>query len=152
LGAKVIGVCSTTNLELVKSLGAHRVIDYTREDFFRNGETYDVIFEAVDKSSFVACMRALKDRGVYLNVTAPVPRPHMLWSMLTSNKRLVLGKNPPERAEDLTFRKELVEDGELKPAIDRGYPLEQIVKARRYVDQWHKKGNVVITVANGYHA
>ena len=148
-GAKVTGVCSTSNLELVKSLGADHVIDYTSEDFSKNGEMYDVIFEAVDKSSFSACMKALKKDGIYLNVTAPLPSLQMLWTKITTNKKLFLGENPPEKAEDLIFLKELVETGKLKPVIDRRYPLEKIVEAHRYVDKGHKKGNVVITV--GYN-
>jgi NADPH:quinone reductase-like Zn-dependent oxidoreductase len=145
-GAEVTGVCSTTNLELVKSLGADKVIDYTREDFTQSGEIYDVIFEAVDKSSFSACMKALKEDGIYLNITVPVPGFRMLWTKLTSSKKLMLGENLPKSAEDLIFLKELVEAGKIKPVIDRCYPLEQIVEAHRYVDKGHKKGNVVITV------
>jgi NADPH:quinone reductase-like Zn-dependent oxidoreductase len=145
-GAEVTGVCSTTNLELVKSLGADKVIDYTVEDFSTKDETYDVIFEAVDKSSFSACMRSLKEDGIYLNVTVPAPGIRMLWTKMMSGKKLFLGENPPEKAEDLTFLKELVEAGKLKPVIDKGYPLEKIVEAHRYVDKGHKKGNVVITV------
>jgi NADPH:quinone reductase-like Zn-dependent oxidoreductase len=145
-GAEVTGVCSTPNLELAKSLGADKVIDYTVEDFAAKDETYDVIFEAVDKSSFSACMRSLKKDGIYLNVTAPLPSIQMLWTKMTSSKKLMLGENPPEKAEDLTFLKELVEAGKIKPVIDRSYPLDQIVEAHRYVDKGHKKGNVVITV------
>jgi NADPH:quinone reductase-like Zn-dependent oxidoreductase len=145
-GAKVTGVCSTTNLELVKSLGADKVIDYTAEDFSSKGETYDVIFEAVDKSSFSACMKSLKKEGIYLTVTVPLPGIRMLWTKMTSSKKLILGENLPENAEALNFLKELVEAGKIKPVIDRGYPLEQIVEAHRYVDKGHKKGNVVITM------
>ena len=145
-GSEVTGVCSTANVEVVKSLGADQVIDYTAEDFSNYGETYDVIFEAVDKSSFSACMRALKPGGIYLNVTTPFPSLRMLWTKMTSDTKLLLGENPPERAEDLIFLKELVEAGKLKPIIDRCYPLEQIVEAHRYVDKGHKKGNVVVTV------
>ena len=144
--ADVTGVCSTSNLELVKSLGADQVIDYTVEDFSTNGETYDVVFEAVDKSSFAACMRSLKPEGVYLNITAPLPGIRMLWTKMTSGKTLTLGESAAEKAEDLIFLKELVEIGKIKPVIDRDYPLEQIVEAHRYVDKGHKKGNVVITV------
>jgi len=145
-GAEVTAVCSTTNVELVKSLGADKVIDYTVEDFSSKGETYDVVFEAVDKSSFSACMRSLKKEGIYLNVTVPLPGIQMLWTKMTSSKKLMLGENPPEKAEDLIFLKELVEAGKIKPVIDRCYPREQIVEAHRYVDKGHKKGNVVITV------
>ena len=151
-GVKVTGVCSTANLELVKSLGADKVIDYTKEDFTQSGETYDVIFEAVNKSSYSACMRALKEDGIYVNITEPLPSIQMLWIKMTSNKKLMLGENAPEKAEDLIFLKELVEAGKIKPVVDRGYPLEQIVEAHRYVDKGHKKGNVVITVEHHNNA
>ncbi|MFD6442846.1 NAD(P)-dependent alcohol dehydrogenase [Peribacillus sp. NPDC060186] len=145
-GAEVTGVCSTTNLELVKSLGADQVIDYTREDFSSKGETYDVIFKAVDKSSFSACMKSLKKDGTYINVTVPLPGVRMLWTKLTSNRKLILGQNSPENPEALNFLKELVETGKLKVVIDRYYAFEEIVEAHRYVEKGHKKGNVVITV------
>ena len=145
-GAEVTGVCSTSNIELVRSLGAHRVIDYTVEDFSNTGEIYDVIFEAVDQSSFSACMRALKPEGIYLNITPPLPSAQMLWTKMTTSKKLFLGENAPESAEDLHFIKELVEAGKIQPIIDTCYPLEQIVDAHRYVDKGHKRGNVVITV------
>jgi NADPH:quinone reductase-like Zn-dependent oxidoreductase len=145
-GAEVTGVCSTTNLEMVKSLGADKVIDYTAEDFSSTGETYDVIFEAVDKSSFSACMKSLKTDGTYVNVTVPLPDVRMLWTQLTSRKKLVLSRNSPETSEALTFLKELVEAGKLKVVIDKSYGFEEIVEAHRYVEKGHKKGNVVITV------
>ena len=145
-GANVTGVCSTANLDMVKSLGADKVIDYTVEDFSTNGETYDVIFEAVDKSSFSACMRSLKQDGVYLNITAPLPGMRMLWTQLTSSKKIILSQNSPEHAEALIFLKAIVEAEKIKPVIDRRYPLEQIVEAQKYIDKGHKKGNVVITV------
>ena len=94
-GAQVTGVSSTANLELVKTLGADKVIDYTQEDFSETGETYDVIFEAVDKSSFSACMKALKDGGTYLNVTTPFPSLQMIWTKMRTNKKIMLGENPP---------------------------------------------------------
>lgn len=145
-GADVTGVCSTANLELVKSLGADQVIDYTAEDFSRTDETYDVIFEAVNKSSFSDCMKLLKKDGIYINVTEPLPSGGMLWTQLTSHKKLLLSRNSPETSEALDFLKELVEMGKLKVAIDRSYEFEEIVEAHRYVEKGHKKGNVVINV------
>jgi NADPH:quinone reductase-like Zn-dependent oxidoreductase len=130
-GAEVTGVCSTANLELVKSLGAGRVIDYTREDFAQSGETYDVIFDAVDLYPG-DYEQALKETGVYLNVDA------------SSDK--IEAQDMPALLQEL---KALAEAGKLKAVIDRRYPLEQIVEAHRYVDGGHKKGNVVITVAQG---
>jgi NADPH:quinone reductase-like Zn-dependent oxidoreductase len=145
-GAEVTGVCSTTNLELVRSLGADKVIDYTKEDFTQSGETYDVIFDAVGKSSFSGCMRSLKKEGIYLQtVAAPALGVRMRWTSMTSSKKLI-GGTATEKAEDLIFLKELIEAGKIKPVIDRTYPLEQIAEAHRYVDKGHKKGNVVITV------
>lgn len=145
-GAKVTGVCSTTNLEWVKSLGADHVIDYTREDFSSKGEIYDVIFEAVDKSSFSACLKSLKKDGTYINVTVPLPGVQMLWTKLISKRKFILGQNSPETSEALNFLKELVEAGKLKVVIDRYYAFEEIVDAHRYVEKGHKKGNVVIRV------
>jgi NADPH:quinone reductase-like Zn-dependent oxidoreductase len=145
-GADVTAVCSGSNLELVRSLGADNAIDYTEEDFFPKGETYDVILVAVDKGSFPDCMRALKRRGIYLNAATPVRTLPMRWAALTSGKTIVTGEHPSEKADDLVFLKGLIEEGALRSAIDRRFPLERIVEAHRYVDQGHKKGNVVITV------
>jgi NADPH:quinone reductase-like Zn-dependent oxidoreductase len=145
-GAEVTGVCSGSNLELVRSLGANKAIDYTTEDFAAQGAIYDVIFVAVDKGSFTDCMRALKPKGIYLNATTPVRTPRMRWAALTSDKTIVTGEHPSEAADDLVFLRGLIETGQLRSAIDRSYPLEQIVEAHRYVDLGHKKGNVVVTV------
>ncbi|HUU62955.1 MAG TPA: NAD(P)-dependent alcohol dehydrogenase [Dehalococcoidia bacterium] len=145
-GAVVTGVCSTTNLELVKSLGADMVIDYTKEDFTKSGETYDVIFDAVGKSSFSGCMRSLKKEGIYLHaVAAPAISIRMRWTSITSSKKPIGGTAIP-KTENLIFLKELIEAGKIKPVIDRRYPLEQIAEAHRYVETGHKKGNVVVTV------
>ncbi len=147
-GAEVTGVCSTTNLELVKSLGADKVIDYTQEDFTKSGETYDVIFDAIGKSSFSHCKGALKQKGVYLaTFPGPVILLQMLWtSMVGSKKAIFAATSFKFSTEDLSFLKELIEAGKIKPVIDRTYPLEQITEAHRYVEKGHKKGNVVITV------
>ena len=145
-GAEVTGVCGTANLELVKSLGADKVIDYTKGDFTKNGETYDVIFDAVGKGSFSGCMRSLKKEVIYLHAVAtPAVMLQMRWASMMSSKKLIGGTAIPE-TENLIFLKKLVEAGKIKPVIDRCYPLEQMAEAHRYVDKGHKKGNVVITV------
>ncbi|MRG43922.1 zinc-binding dehydrogenase [Chitinophaga sp. SYP-B3965] len=146
-GAEVTGVCSTANLELVRSLGADKVIDYTERDYTQKLEMYDMVFLAVDKLPFSVCNKCLAEEGVYVNVTGPFGNFQTFWASITSKKKIIIGGNPPEPAEDLIFLKGLVEAGKLKPVIDRGYTLEQIVEAHRYVDKGHKKGNVVITVA-----
>jgi len=145
-GAEVTGVCSTTNKDLVKSLGADKVIDYTKENFSKNGEIYDVILDTVGKASLSDCMRSLKEEGIYLQVVAtPAVSIQMKWAGMNSDKTLIGGTAVP-KSENLLFLKELIEEGEIKPVIDRKYPLEQIVEAHRYVDKGHKKGNVVINV------
>jgi 2-desacetyl-2-hydroxyethyl bacteriochlorophyllide A dehydrogenase len=146
-GAEVTGVCSTTNLELVKSLGADKVIDYTKEDFTKSGETYDVIVDAVSKSSFSGSIRSLKKEGIYVVAGPSLPILQKLWTSMTSSKKLKFGPDPA-RSEDLVFLKELIEAGKIRAAIDRRYPLEQIAEAHRYVDKGHKKGNVVITMTH----
>jgi len=150
-GAEVTGVCSTTNLELVKSLGADKVIDYTKEDFTKSGETYDIIFDTVGKSSFSHCKGSLKKKGFYLaTVVGLQGLVQVLWTSMVGSKKAMFattGLRPSsERTKDLIFTKELIEAGKIKPVIDRRYPLEQMVEAHRYVEKGHKKGNVVITL------
>jgi len=151
-GTEVTGVCSTTNLEMVKSLGADKVIDYTKEDFTKTGQTYDIIFDAVAKSSFSSCKDALKQEGVYI-FTGPAPANllHMLWTKMFGSKKAVMTapglRSSSEKTRDLLFLKELIEAGKLKAVMDREYPLEKIADAHRYVETGHKKGNVVITMA-----
>jgi NADPH:quinone reductase-like Zn-dependent oxidoreductase len=140
-------VCSTANAELVKSLGAGKVIDYTKEDFKGIGDTYDIIFDTIGKSPFSWCVRSLRPKGIYLRAVNMEMSPILkgLWTSLTSSKK-VIGGIATERKENLVFLKQLVESGDLKPVIDRCYPFEQMAEAHRYVDQGHKKGNVVITM------
>ncbi|MBA7505864.1 Quinone oxidoreductase 1 [subsurface metagenome] len=150
-GAEVTGVCSTTNLEMVESLGADKVIDYTKEDFTKTGQTYDIIFDTVGKSSFSRCKSSLKQRGIYLTtVPTLVIVLQMLWTSMVGSKKVRIafaGLRPSsEITKDLIFTKELIEAGKIKAVIDRRYPLEQIAEAHRYVEKGHKKGNVVITV------
>jgi NADPH:quinone reductase-like Zn-dependent oxidoreductase len=150
-GAEVTGVCSTTNLELVKSLGADKVIDYTKEDFTNSGQTYDIVFDTVGKSSFSRSRSSLKEGGVYLEAAlTPAIIPQMLWTSKIGSKKAMIaftGLMPAsERTENLIFLKELIEAGKMKAVIDRRYPLEQMAEAHRYVEKGHKKGNVVITV------
>jgi len=147
LGAEVTGVCSTANVELAKSLGADHVIDYTQQDFTRNGKTYDVIFDVVAKSSFSRCRRILSTNGVYLST---FPTPGVLLPKLGSKKArfIATGLRPPaDRLRDLQLLAEFMESGIVRTIIDRRYPLERVVEAHEYVATGHKKGNVVITVA-----
>lgn len=145
-GAEVTGVCSTANVELVRSLGANHVIDYTQEDFTRNGETYDVIVDIAGTAPFSRSKGSLKERGRLLLVLGGLPDLLQIpWIAMTSSKRVIAGP-AAERAEDLRFLAKLAETGEFKPVIDRRYPFEQIVEAHRYVDTGHKKGNVIITL------
>jgi 2-desacetyl-2-hydroxyethyl bacteriochlorophyllide A dehydrogenase len=141
-GAEVTGVCSTTNIEMVKSFGADKIIDYTKEDFTKSGQTYDIIFDTVMKTSFSRCKSSLKQRGVFLTVDWPLLQ--ALWTSMVGSKKIIFGI--ASQIEDLIFLKELIEAGKLKSVIDRRYPLEQTAEAHRYVESGHKKGNVVITV------
>ncbi len=148
-GAKVTGVCSTRNLELVRSLGADHLIDYTKEDFTQNGQTYDVIFDMVPgKSSFTRFKSSLKPGGLYLSGAGGLDAfAQMGWTALVGGRKVIAGM-APTRTADLVFLKELVEAGKIKPVIDRRYPFDQTAEAHRYADTGRKKGSVVITVAS----
>ena len=144
--AEVTGVDSTGKLDVLRSIGADHVIDYTQEDFTKNGETYDVIFDAVGKSSYSGSVRSLKQNGRYLLAN---PRPLQMvrgrWTSTISSKKVIF-EFASYKAEDLIFLKELIEAGKIKSVIDKRYPLEQTAEAHSYVDKGHKKGNVVIAV------
>jgi len=140
-GAEVTGVCSTANLDLVKSLGADKVIDYTKEDFTTSGP-YDLIYHTVGKISFSRSVKSLRKRGVYVSALLLAPS----LRRLRAGGRKVIGGIAKVKAEDMTFLKELVEAGKLRPVIDQRFPLEQIAEAHRHVERGHKKGNVVITL------
>jgi NADPH:quinone reductase-like Zn-dependent oxidoreductase len=145
-GAQVTGVCSTANLEMVQSLGADRVIDYTKEDYTKSGETYDLILDTVGKTSFSRGKKALRQKGIFLPVVMDLTElVQILWTSMANGKK-VKGGVAGESVEDLIFFKELFEAGKLQPVIDRCYPLEQTAEAFRYVEKGHKKGNVVITL------
>ena len=151
-GTTVTGVCSTSNLELVKSLGADHVIDYTQENFTENGKTYDIIYDTVGKTSFATCKNSLTYEGIYLT-TVPTPGIMLkaLWPAKSGVKVkfLAAGLRPAsEKIKDLDFLRELIEAGKFKAVIGRRYPLEEMAEAHRYVEKGHKKGNVVISVSH----
>ena len=151
-GAEVTGVCSTANVDLVKSLGADKVIDYKKEDFTKAGETYDIIFDSVGKSSFSQAKNSLKPDGIYLTTTISLTiLLQMLWTSKVGSRKAKIVfaglRSANEKNGYLTLLLELVKAGKFKPVVDRSYPLEQIADAHRYVDTGRKKGNVVITVA-----
>jgi NADPH:quinone reductase-like Zn-dependent oxidoreductase len=145
-GADITAVCSTKNLELVRSLGADRVIDYTQDDFTKNGQTYNVIFDAVGKLSFRRCRGSLEPGGIYLPTDGPANLMWALWPSRKGAKRVVFQIPPRQPKKDVLFLKELIEAGKFRPVIDRRYPLEDVIEATRYVETEQKTGNVVLTV------
>lgn len=148
-GADVTGVCSTANVELVRSLGADHVIDYTKEDFTQNGESYDVIVDTAGTAPFSRSKDSLKEGGRLLLVLGGLSDMLQIpWVSMTSSKKIIAGP-AAERVEDLRFLAELAEAGTFRPVIDRRYPFEQIAEAHRYVDTGRKKGNVIITLEHG---
>lgn len=145
-GADVTGVCSAANVELVRSLGASHVIDYTKEDFTQNGEAYDIIVDTVGTAPFSRSKGSIKEGGRLLMVLGGLPDMLQIpWVSMTSSKKIIAGP-AVGRADDLRFLAKLAEAGEFKTVIDRRYPFEQIAEAHRYVDTGRKKGNVVITL------
>jgi NADPH:quinone reductase-like Zn-dependent oxidoreductase len=150
--ADVTGVCSAANAEMVKSLGADNVIDYTRVDFTKNGETYDIIFDTVGKTSFSRCRGSLMTRGVHLAATGNMIKNYLLtiWTSMVGGKKFIF-KMSVEKNAALLFVNELIEAGKLRPVIDRRYPMEQIVEAHRYLETGRKKGSVVVTVGRDGH-
>jgi 2-desacetyl-2-hydroxyethyl bacteriochlorophyllide A dehydrogenase len=145
-GAHVTGVCSTVNMDLVKSLGADKVIDYNKDDFTKNGEKYDVIFETVNKTSLSRNLKSLKPKGILILSAAGMSEMiRGAWISMTNTQKILTGVNS-ENAEDMVFLKELIEAGKLKPVIDRTYPLEQMAEAHAYVEKGHKRGNVAIVI------
>jgi NADPH:quinone reductase-like Zn-dependent oxidoreductase len=146
LGAAVTAVCSTANMELVKSIGADKVIDYTKEDFTKNGEMYDVIFDTVKTINVSRSIKSLNKNGVMILSAAGMPEMLQgLWISKTSSKKVLTGVIS-HTAADIIFLKELMEAGKLKAVIDRAYPLEQIAEAHAYAEKGHKKGNVIINI------
>ena len=146
-GADVTAVCSTKNLELVRSLGADRVIDYTQEDFTKNGQRYDVILDAVGKQSFRRCRGSLELGGIFLPTDGFT---NLMWALVTSRtrgKKVIFQIPPRQTKQDVLFLKRLIEAGKYRPVIDRRYPLEDVVEATRYVETEQKTGNVVLTVS-----
>ena len=150
-GAEVTGVDSTSKLDMLRSIGADQVIDFTQEDFTKSGKIYDFILDVVGKSSYSGSIRSLKQNGRYL-IANPVPSQMVRgrWTSMTNSKKVLFGAASP-KTEDLNFLKELIEAGKMRSVIDRRYPLEHIAEAHRYVETGHKKGNVVITVQQNNH-
>jgi len=147
-GAKITAVCNTKDFELLKSLGADEVIDYTKEDFTKNGQLYDVVIDAVGKSSFFSCRKILKSKGIYFSTELGYLSQNIFLALITP---ILGGKKvqfplPKDHKEDIVFIKELMEAGKYKAVIDRTYPFEQLVDATRYVETGQKVGNVVITI------
>jgi NADPH:quinone reductase-like Zn-dependent oxidoreductase len=148
---EVTGVCSSSNVEMVKLIGADKVVDYTKKDFTKSGQTYDIIFDAVGKVSYSKAKKVLKKDGIFLEAGMGLGIiSNVLWTSVFGTKRAKIaatGLRPPsERKKDLVFLKQLIEEGKIKPVIDKTYPLTEIAKAHAYVDKGHKKGNVVLKV------
>ncbi|MBL8088846.1 MAG: NAD(P)-dependent alcohol dehydrogenase [Anaerolineales bacterium] len=145
-GAEVTAVCSTPRLGFVKSLGADKVIDYTKEDFTKNGETYDLIFDIMNKSSFEKCKDSLTPKGVYLLASFKMKQVFQMMRTAKSNSKKVICAMSSEKLEDLIFIKELVEAGKIKAIVDKRYPMERTAEAHQYIESGNKKGSVIVTM------
>jgi NADPH:quinone reductase-like Zn-dependent oxidoreductase len=145
-GTELTGVCSTRNLELVKSIGADEVIDYTKEDFTKTGQSYDLIFDVVAKSSFLKCKNSLKSEGIYVTTVFGLrPILRKFWTSMTSRKKMIPYIGKPNK-EDVIFVRDLIEAGKVTPIIDRVYPLKDVAEAHRYVEKGHARGKVIIKI------
>jgi NADPH:quinone reductase-like Zn-dependent oxidoreductase len=148
-GADVTGVCSTKNLDMVRSIGADQVIDYAQEDFAQKEQRYDLIFDVVAKRSFSDCKRVLGSKGIYVTTEfSPVLAVEGLWTSITVDKKMVPLLAKPPTKEDLVFMKELLEAGKVRPVIDRRYPLCEVPEALRYLEEGHARGKIVITMSD----
>ncbi len=146
-GCEVTGVCSEGNFDLVKSLGAMKTISYKAPDFEKQLEKYDLVFLAIDKLPFAICHRILNDGGVYVNITYPFMNLHQMRVSFSGKKKIIMGQSVPNDPKLLSDIKEMIERKKLKVVIDKSFPFEEIREAHRYVDQGHKKGNVVVRVS-----
>jgi NADPH:quinone reductase-like Zn-dependent oxidoreductase len=148
--ANVTGVCSTSNIELVKSLGTDKVIDYTKEDFSKSGEKYNIIFDTVGKSSFNQCKKSLTENGIYLTTVVGLQILKQMLLTSKAKKKAIVAftglRSSKDRTKDLVYIKELIEAGKIKPVIDKYFSFDKFIDAHAYVDKGHKKGNVVISV------
>jgi NADPH:quinone reductase-like Zn-dependent oxidoreductase len=144
----VTGVCSTKNIELIRSLGADKVVDYTKEDFEKTGNAYDIIFDTVGKSSFEQSRDALKPKGKYISTVMTAKLIIQAILPKSGDKKKVIFAMSINKTKALNFIRTLIEEGKLKTIIDRQYPLEELAEAHAYVENGHKKGNVVITLTH----
>jgi NADPH:quinone reductase-like Zn-dependent oxidoreductase len=146
MGAKVTGVCGKHNMRMVEDIGADKVIDYTEPDFDTQLEKYDVIFVAINKVPFSLCNKHLRKKGTYINISAAIKTPQMIYAALVERKKIIAGGNVPNTSETLEMLTTIVEAGKLNPVIDRSYLMDCIQEAHQYVGQGHKKGNVVLQI------
>ena len=147
-GAEVTGVCSASNREMVESIGADKVLDYNSQNFYDQLESYDIVYLAVDKWPFKLCKPFIRQGGIYVNVTMPFRSPSMIWTNLFGRFKVIKGENLPKGPETLVIMNKLIEQGKIKPIIERVFDFDEIVEAHRLADTGHKKGNVVIKIGD----